>query len=73
MPGLPTVTASTFVHVPLVHFQTNHRDPRLEIHTKVAGYLPETQIISIFSVFLGGEENFQLIKPHSIHHLTSAS
>ncbi len=49
------------VYVPLVHFQAHHRYPCIETHAKVAGYFPEKQIISIFSVLLDGEENFQLI------------
>ena len=46
-----------YVCVPLVPFRTNHRYLPTEMHEKVAGYVPEKQIV----VFPDGEEHFRLI------------
>ncbi len=57
-PGLQETLNMHLVYVPLVPFQANHRYPHTEFHPKVAGHVPEKQIVV---VFLDGEENFRLI------------
>ncbi len=56
--GLQETLDIHIVYLPLVHFQAHHRYPRMEIHRKVAGDIPERQPVV---VFLDGEENFRLI------------
>ncbi len=43
--GLQETLDMHIVYLPLVHFRTNHRYPRTEIHEKVAGFVPATQIV----------------------------